>query len=104
VREFVQKVGARLGMQIEWRGQGVEEQGLDTVTGRTVVKVDPRYFRPAEVDSLLGDPSAAREKLGWKTEISFDELVREMVDHDLKDAQRDALMAREGFKVFQYNE
>ena len=104
VREFVQKVGARLGMRIEWRGVGVEEQGIDVVSGRTVVKVDARYFRPTEVETLLGDPTKAATKLGWKPEVSFDTLVQEMVDADLEDARRDALIAREGFKTYQYHE
>jgi GDPmannose 4,6-dehydratase len=104
VREFVEKVGARLGMKIEWRGKGVEEEGVDTASGRTVVKVDPRYFRPTEVETLLGDPSKARSKLGWKPEIDFDTLVQEMVDADLEIARRDGLMAREGFKVYARHE
>jgi GDPmannose 4,6-dehydratase len=104
VREFVQKVAGRLGMRIEWRGKGVGEHGVDTVSGHTVVKVDERYFRPTEVDTLLGDASKARTKLGWRTEISFDTLVQEMVDSDLEEARRDALMAREGFKTYQYHE
>jgi len=104
VREFVQKVGARLGMRIEWRGKGVDEQGVDIVSGRTVVKVDARYFRPTEVETLLGDPSKALAKLGWKAEIGFETLVQEMVDSDLQHARRDSLMAREGFKTYQYHE
>jgi GDPmannose 4,6-dehydratase len=101
VREFVQQVGARLGMRIEWRGSGVDEQGIDLVSGQTLVKVDSRYFRPTEVETLLGDPSKARTKLGWKPEIGFQTLVHEMVDADLEDARRDALVAREGFKIYQ---
>jgi GDPmannose 4,6-dehydratase len=104
VREFVQNVAARLGMRIEWRGCGVEEQGIDVATGNAVIKVDSRYFRPTEVDTLLGDPSKAQAKLGWKAEIGFDALVKEMVDADLEEARRDALMAREGFKIYQYRE
>jgi GDPmannose 4,6-dehydratase len=104
VREFVQLVGTRLGMRIEWRGKGVDEQGFDLASGRTIVKVDPRYFRPTEVDSLLGDPARARTRLGWKTEISFETLVREMTDADLAEAQRDAVMARQGFATYQHHE
>jgi GDPmannose 4,6-dehydratase len=104
VREFVQLAGAELGMNIEWRGKGVEEQGIDTVTGRTIVKVDSRYFRPTEVDTLLGDPSKARQKLGWQAEISFAALVKEMVESDLRAARRDALVAREGFQTYQRHE
>ncbi len=104
VREFVERAGACLGMRIEWRGTGVEEQGVDTKTGNTVVKIDPRYFRPAEVETLLGDPSKARAKLGWQTEISFTQLVEEMVASDRAIAQRDALVARKGFKTYRHHE
>jgi GDPmannose 4,6-dehydratase len=104
VREFVQKAGARLGMHIEWRGKGVDEHGVDTVTGRTVVKVDARYFRPTEVETLLGDPAKARANLGWQAEIGFETLVQEMVDSDLERARCDALMAREGFRTYQHHE
>jgi GDPmannose 4,6-dehydratase len=104
VRQFVERAGERLGMRIEWRGKGVEEQGVDAASGRTIIKVDPRYFRPTEVETLLGDPSKAKTKLGWVPETSFETLVQEMVDNDLELAKRDALMAREGFKTFQRRE
>lgn len=83
VREFIEKAFAVVGRQIEWRGQGAKETGVDVVNGEILVEVDPRYFRPTEVDVLLGDPSKAREKLNWKHRISFDELVKEMVLSDL---------------------
>ncbi|HEY6643545.1 GDP-mannose 4,6-dehydratase [Povalibacter sp.] len=104
VREFVTIAGARLGMDIEWRGNGVEEQGVDATTSRTIVKVDPRYFRPTEVDTLLGDPAKAKQKLGWVAEVSFQQLVDEMIDADLESAKRDSLIAREGFKTYRYHE
>jgi GDPmannose 4,6-dehydratase len=104
VREFVVRAGMRLGMNIEWRGKGVDEQGVDVNSMRTVVKVDPRYFRPTEVESLLGDATMAKTKLGWEAETSFDTLVQEMVEADLEHARRDALMKREGFKTFQRRE
>jgi GDPmannose 4,6-dehydratase len=104
VRDFVQRVGERLGMRIEWRGKGVDEQGVDAKSGKVVVKVDARYFRPTEVETLLGDPSKAKAKLGWTPETSFEQLVAEMVDADLEHARRDALMAREGFKTYQRRE
>ena len=104
VREFIERAAGHMGMQIEWRGSGVNEQGVDANTGRGVVKIDARYFRPTEVDTLLGDPSKARMRLGWKAEISFDRLVQEMVDSDLEIARRDALMAREGFKTYRHQE
>ncbi len=99
VRDFVQSAARHLGMDIRWSGRGVEEVGVDAASGRTVVRVDPRYFRPAEVDSLLGDASRIRSELGWQPETSFEELVKEMVDADLALARRDALVAREGYAV-----
>jgi GDPmannose 4,6-dehydratase len=104
VREFVEAAGAELGMRIEWRGEGVDEQGVDANTGRTVVQVDPRYFRPTEVETLLGDSSKAKARLGWKPEHSFQDLVREMVANDLGIAKRDAIVAREGFRTYRYSE
>jgi GDPmannose 4,6-dehydratase len=104
VREFVTLAGAKLGMSVEWRGNGLEEQGVDSKTGRAIVKIDPRYFRPTEVDTLLGDATKARTKLGWKPEIGFDQLVEEMVAQDLDIARRDAVIAREGFKTYKYRE
>lgn len=83
VREFVEKTFAHLDMPIEWRGQGVGETGINANTGETVIEIDPRYFRPTEVDLLLADPSKAQSKLGWKHKVSFDELVREMIEADL---------------------
>ena len=84
VREFIEKAFARLGHVIEWRDKGVDEVGIDTSTGKTVVRIDPRYFRPAEVEQLLGDPSKAKAKLGWVPEVKFEELVKIMVDGDLR--------------------
>jgi GDPmannose 4,6-dehydratase len=104
VREFVQRAGGLLGMRIEWRGHGVEEVGVDRKTGKTVVRIDPRYYRPTEVDSLLGDPTKARTKLGWEPEIGFDTLIQEMVAEDRQLARRDAVIAREGFKTYRYRE
>jgi GDPmannose 4,6-dehydratase len=104
VREFVELAAAELGMKLEWRGSGVNEQGIDTVAGRVVVRVDSRYFRPAEVDSLLGDAAKARQKLGWKAETGFADLVKEMVAADLEIARRDAMVARQGFRSYQRHE
>jgi GDPmannose 4,6-dehydratase len=89
VREFVQKSFDLLGRSIVWRGEGLEEQGIDRKTGKVLIKIDPRYFRPTEVDHLLGDPSKAREKLGWKHRRSFDDLVKEMVESDLEIVKRE---------------
>ena len=83
VREFVEKAFARIGRTIEWRGSGVNEVGVEAGTGRVLVEIDARYFRPTEVDLLLGDPTKARQKLGWRHRVSFQTLVEEMVDADL---------------------
>jgi GDPmannose 4,6-dehydratase len=104
VREFVQLAGAQLDMRIEWRGKGVDEQGVDAKSGKTVVKIDPRYFRPTEVDTLLGDPGKAKAKLGWVPRTSFSKLVEEMVASDLDIARRDAMIAKEGFKTYRHHE
>jgi GDPmannose 4,6-dehydratase len=104
VRDFVEKAATRLGMRIEWRGSGSEEVGFERRTGRTIVRIDPGYFRPTEVDSLLGDASRARAELGWEPHTDFDELVREMVDADLALARRDALISREGYRIAQAHE
>jgi GDPmannose 4,6-dehydratase len=82
VREFVEKAFAHIGKTIAWRGRGVEEKGVDKATGEVLIEVDPRYFRPTEVDSLVGDPSKARAKLGWRHKTSFDTLVADMVEAD----------------------
>jgi GDPmannose 4,6-dehydratase len=99
VREFVERTAACLDMRLEWRGSGLEETAVNIGTGQAVVRVDPRYFRPAEVDTLLGDAARARAELGWAPRVAFDELVREMVDADLALARRDALVSREGYRL-----
>ncbi len=126
VRDFVDAAAAELGMKIRWEGKGVEEKGyLEQVgaapsprsttdnpnrpeggppTGRVVVAVDPRYFRPTEVETLLGDAGKAKEKLGWTPKISFAELVAEMVREDLKAAERDELVKKHGYAAYDFNE
>jgi GDPmannose 4,6-dehydratase len=104
VREFVTRASTELGINVEWQGTGLAEQGIDARTGRALVRVDPRYFRPTEVEALLGDASRARRQLGWRPEISFDTLVKEMVSADLEIAHRDALIARQGFRALRYDE
>jgi len=104
VREFVNRAATHLGMRLTWRGKGVDETAVNAANGKLVVKVDPRYFRPTEVETLLGDASKARTKLGWRPEISFDALVLEMVTADREHARRDALIAREGFKTYTHHE
>ena len=99
VREFVETACRHLGLSIQWRGAGVDEKGIDPKTGAIFVAVDSRYFRPTEVETLLGDPSKAHEKLGWKTRVGFDDLVAEMAIEDLRQAERDHLCRREGYRV-----
>ena len=103
VRDFVNAAAAELGMSIRWKGKGVEEKGYDPA-GRCIVAVDPRYFRPTEVETLLGDASKAKTKLGWTPKISFKELVSEMVREDLKASERDELIKRHGYTTFNYHE
>jgi len=104
VREFVEVAAAHVDMHIEWQGEGLDEKGIDKNTGKVIVGVDPRYFRPTEVETLLGDPSHARDRLGWTPKITFEEMVQEMMQTDLELAQRDDLVEREGFKAFKYYE
>ena len=99
VRDFVNIAGKELGFDIRWQGEGVNEKGYDQKTDRCIVAVDPRYFRPTEVDALLGDSSLAREELGWEPKTTFEEMIAEMVTHDLREAERDLLCRREGFIV-----
>ena len=103
VRDFVNAAANELGIRLTWQGEGVDERAYDDC-GKAVVAVDPRYFRPTEVETLLGDANKARTKLGWSPRISFRELVREMVREDLKSAERDQLVKREGFKAYEYHE
>jgi len=102
VRDFVNAAAAELGIDINWEGQGVDEVGY--MNGRAIVRVDPRYFRPTEVETLLGDPSKAKDKLGWKSRTSFKELVKEMVREDLKASERDELVKKHGFAALDYHE
>ena len=104
VREFVDIAATALDMAIRWQGKGVDEKGNDDKTGRCLIEVDPHYFRPTEVETLLGDASKAREKLGWSPRISFAEMVKEMVTEDFKIARRDALVRERGFRTFDYEE
>jgi GDPmannose 4,6-dehydratase len=103
VREFVDLSANFLGMEINWEGVGAEEKGVDK-QGNVVVAVDPRYYRPTEVETLLGDASKARRELGWEPTVTFRELVKEMVDEDLKIAERDALVRKHGYSVFNFHE
>ena len=109
VRDFVNAAAKELGMQIRWEGTGIDEKGFLepcplNLEPKPIVQVDPRYFRPTEVETLLGDPSKAKEKLGWTPKITFDELVAEMVREDLKSAERDELVKKHGYKAMDYHE
>ena len=104
VRDFVDLAFKEVGIEIEWQGNGVDEVGIDKSNGNIVVAVDPRYFRPTEVELLLGDPTKAQEKLGWKPQTTLKELCSMMVREDLKTAKRDVLCEEHGFEVRQYNE
>jgi GDPmannose 4,6-dehydratase len=117
VRQFCELVFSEVGVQLQWEGKGISERGIiqklqpsyvlkkydrrdqlrDLHDGQTVVAIDPRYFRPTEVDTLLGDPTKARNKLGWKPKITFDQMVREMIEHDLKEGVREAIWKQKGF-------
>jgi GDPmannose 4,6-dehydratase len=103
VRDFVNAAAKELDIEISWQGEGVNETGVDE-NGRVIVKVDPRYFRPTEVETLLGDPTKAKEKLGWTPRTSFQELVSEMVREDLKSAERDELVKENGYSAYDYHE
>lgn len=113
VREFVNAAATELGMEIRWEGKGIEEKGYwedhfthsaSPLSRSPIVAVDPRYFRPTEVDTLLGDPSKARNKLGWVPKITFDEMVAEMVREDLISAKRDELVKSHGYKAMDFHE
>ncbi len=103
VKEFVDAAFHEVGINIRWNGKGIDEKGYND-SGKVLVEVDPRYFRPTEVEALLGDPTKAKEKLGWQPKVTFKELVAEMVREDLKDAEKDQLCKREGYRVMRYHE
>src|SRR5260221_67985 len=103
VRQFVEEAAREIGVKITWRGKGEKEKGYDA-KGRRIVAVDPRYFRPTEVETLLGDASKAKKKLGWTPKIRFKELVGEMMREDLKAAERDELVKKHGFDAYDYHE
>jgi GDPmannose 4,6-dehydratase len=103
VREFVNAAAAEVGLSITWKGSGIDEKGYDAA-GNCIVAVDERYFRPAEVETLLGDATKAKQKLGWTPKISFKELVAEMMREDLKSAERDELVKKHGYPTYDYHE
>ena len=103
VREFIQRCAEKLDLGLTWQGSGIDEKALDK-DGNVIVSIDPRYFRPTEVETLLGDPSKAKKELGWTPTTTFEELVTEMVESDLKSAQRDALVRKHGFDAYNVRE
>ena len=103
MREFINRCAAILELDLTWQGSGVDEKAV-TADGKVIVAIDPRYFRPTEVETLLGDPSKAQRELGWTPRTSFDELVKEMVQADLVSAQRDALVRQHGFAAYSVRE
>jgi GDPmannose 4,6-dehydratase len=103
VRDFVDLAARKLGMKLRWSGKGLDEKAVDD-TSHVRVAVDPRYFRPAEVETLLGDPSKAKSKLGWSARVSFEQLVEEMASEDLKAAERDELVKRHGHRPYDFHE
>jgi len=104
VREFVEIAATELGISLSWQGKGLDEIGIEEKSGKTIVRIDPRYFRPTEVETLLGDPAKAKEQLGWEPKISFAEMVQEMVIEDLKMAERDQMIRQKGYKAYNYFE
>ena len=102
VREFVEAAAEEIGIDIKWKGSGVNEKG--SWKGKIIVSIDSQYFRPTEVETLLGDSTKAKEKLGWTPEITFTELVREMVQADLKEAERDHLCQTQGYSTYSHYE
>jgi len=104
VREFVEASFNEIGVTIRWEGKGVGEKGYDDNTGNVLIEIDKRYFRPTEVETLLGDPSKAAAKLGWRAKVGFNELVTEMVREDVKEAERDILCKNGGYSIFSYHE
>jgi GDPmannose 4,6-dehydratase len=104
VREFIEIAAKEVDIEIEWKGEGVDEVGINTKTNTIIIRIDEKYFRPTEVETLLGDSSKAKNKLNWQPKISFQELVEEMMLSDLADAKKDKLCEEKGFNVFNYNE
>ncbi len=104
VREFIEIAAKEVDIEIEWKGEGVDEVGINTKTNTIIIRIDERYFRPTEVETLLGDSSKAKNKLNWQPKISFQELVEEMMLSDLADAKKDKLCEEKGFNVFNYHD
>jgi GDPmannose 4,6-dehydratase len=104
VRDFITMAFGEAGIDIRWQGKGIDEKGIDAKTGEARVEIDPKYFRPAEVELLIGDPSKAVEKLGWKPKVQLPELVKMMVESDMRQAEQDRHLLSGGYEVKQYHE
>jgi len=104
VRDFVNLAAKEIGINLKWEGEGINEIGIDIDSEKNIICIDPRYFRPTEVETLLGDSSKARKELGWSPKITFQELVKEMINYDLEDAKKDYLLHKEGFSTYKYQE
>lgn len=104
VREFVELAFSEVGISIEWQGKGINEKGINKETGEILVEVDPRYFRPTEVDILVGDATKAKEKLGWKPKHTFKEVIKDMIEWDMEEAKKDYLLKTKGHKIFNFLE
>jgi len=104
VRDFIEIAAKEINIEIKWKGEGINEVGIDTKTGNIIIRIDKRYFRPTEVETLLGDSTKAKNKLNWQPKISFKELVKEMMMVDLQEAKKDKLCEEKGFNTFNYHE
>jgi GDPmannose 4,6-dehydratase len=104
VRDFINLSASEMEIKLKWIGKGLNEQAIDVDSGKIIIAIDPRYFRPAEVETLLGDSTKAREKLNWSPKISFEDLVKEMSNYDLQEAKKDFLLNQEGYSTYKYQE
>ena len=104
VRDFINLAAKEIGIKLKWQGKDIQETAIDVDSGKVIISIDARYFRPTEVETLLGDSTKAREKLGWSPKISFEELVKEMAFNDLEEAEKDYLLHKEGFSTYKYQE
>ncbi|MDX2501361.1 MAG: GDP-mannose 4,6-dehydratase, partial [Deltaproteobacteria bacterium] len=102
IKELIEIAARQLNISVRWEGEGADQKGIEEKTGQVVVAVDPEYFRPTEVNELLGDASKARDKLGWEPEITFEEMIAEMIEADMEEAQKDYLCLQEGFTTFNH--
>jgi len=102
IKELIEIAARQLNISVRWEGEGADQKGIEEKTGQVIVAVDPEYYRPTEVNELLGDASKARDKLGWEPEITFEEMIAEMIEADMEEAQKDYLCLQEGFTTFNH--